>query len=127
MANHVPREEWERRIRAMFAKREAMIKEHEANGSASDDGGAANRAAEIEIAMALWTFDEQVRGTETPDILRAAGMVMAAMVRNLLEPWEEHGTVQWALAYQEVMVGFSFVMDHHQDLQKDHVTANVDG
>lgn len=127
MADHVPREEWERRIREMFAKRAIYIKEHEEDGSGTADGGAANRAQEVEIAMALWTYDEQALGTDPADILTAAGMVLAATVRNLLQPWEELGPEQWTMAYATVMGGYGFVMDNHASLQKDHVTAALDG
>lgn len=83
MAKQLPRDEFERRLRAMWD--EPMPHGMEA----TDISEAEARAKEVQIAFTLWVFDEQERGTAPPVLLRAAGHVIGSTMQYLIEPWSQ--------------------------------------
>lgn len=78
MAKYLPREELERRLRESYGSRDE---------AGTEFAAVCNRAAEIEIQMALWIHDEGARGTPPHDILQAIGQIMGLMIANAVGPW----------------------------------------
>jgi len=83
MMKQLPRDEFERRLRTMWD--EPMPPGMEA----TEVSEAEARAKEIQIAFAMWVYDEQERGTAQPVLLRAAGHVIGSTMQNLIEPWSQ--------------------------------------
>lgn len=84
MAKQLPRDEFERRLRAMWD--EPMPPGFEP----SEISEATARAKEVQIAFAMWVYDEQERGTGQSVLLRSAGHVIGSTIQNLIQPWEPH-------------------------------------
>ena len=109
MAKQLPRDEFERRLRAMWD--EPMPPGFEP----SDISEATARAKEVQVAFAMWVYDEQERGTAQPVLLRAAGHVIGLTIQNLIEPWSSHHDQYLAVqvivldAINEMRMGGTFV------------------
>lgn len=81
MIKQLPRDEFEKRLRAMWD--EPMPPGIEA----TDISEATARAKEVQIAFAMWVYDEQELGTAQNVLLHAAGHVIGSTIQNLIEPW----------------------------------------